>query len=213
MRLQKEVDLKKYPATVASLSFLTRARYAGSGDHGSHIETVERYPCQTSQAPWAQPATGPPSQPVTDEVASDLAPPRKELLPARLDSGWVARVGQPGGLGAALGREVWGSSHGLNAGWHHGGKGPSCLGLGLRRPPLQQGSWTSRSAPQGSLRILRDPVETNATHDLNSGDSRTSLPLHSTEEGRHKKVNPGLRGDELNSTPSVGGEAKYVQPS
>ena len=45
------------------------------------------------------------------------------------------------------------------------------------------------------------------------GNPRTSLPLHSTEEGRHKKANPGLRGDELNSTPSVGGEAKDVQPS
>ena len=112
--------------------------------------------------------------------------PGEELPPAHLDSGWVAGVGQPGGLGTALGRELWGSSPWLNTGWHHGGKGPSLLGLGLGRPPLQQDSWTSRSAPQGSLRILRDLVETNAAHDLDSGGSRMSFPLHSTEEGRHK---------------------------
>ena len=89
MRLQKEAGLKKYPAAPASLSFLTGARYAGSGDHGSHIETVERYPCQTSQAPWAQPATGLPSQPVTDEVAPDLAPQeRRSRLPAWTAGGW-----------------------------------------------------------------------------------------------------------------------------
>lgn len=153
----------------------------------SHIEAVERYPCQTSQKPWAQPATGPQAQPVTDEVASDLAPPERSSLPARLDSGWVAGVGQPGGLGAALGRRCGGAATGLmQAVAPRGGKGPSCLGLGLRRPPLQQGSWTSLSssrAPSNSKRL----DETNATHDLNSGDSRTSLPLHSTEEEDTKR--------------------------
>lgn len=89
VRLQKEAVLKKYPAAPASLSFLTGARYVGSGDHGGHIETVERYPCQRSQAPWAQSAAGPPSQPMTDKVAPELAPQeRSSRLPAWTVGGW-----------------------------------------------------------------------------------------------------------------------------